>query len=161
MKNLLEMVRAERHRRSGSDEFFVVIITNLTSAVPVHVRQAAVASRRAQIGATVLKKSFDESMEAFEARATAEAKAAGNRYVVITEPVSGGPIIAEQVNGRFLENTSDRRVDELTDNELLVLATGGSDTAGPRKITDADIEALARQEEPPKLSDTRVPNGRA
>jgi hypothetical protein len=90
----------------------------------------------------LLKNMPDESFEMFEARVVAAAKSAGCRWVVITVPDSGEPIVAEQVEGDFLRQNN---LDQMTDAELLVIVCGGHDATDPSEITNDELEVLASQ----------------
>jgi hypothetical protein len=121
MSKLVDVIREHRIGRAIADDFVVVRIR--------HCTQHPVASRR--VGKDVLRLGRDEAFEAFERRAVTAAKAEKNDE----------PAIAKPIDDCFFE----RKIEEMSDAELLVCVCGGRDLTDPTDITDGDLEASAIQ----------------
>jgi hypothetical protein len=83
MRNLLDLIRGERHRRAVGHEFFVVKIRQFFCGN---------GPPSARLGDNLFEKGPDESYEVFAERIAAAAKAAGLNFIVINipEPRSDG-----------------------------------------------------------------------
>jgi hypothetical protein len=136
MNKLIDLIRDHRRRRLGlDDDFQVVRIRYFTGESRPQIRRGG--------KDFLLKNMPDESFEMFEARVVAAAKAAGCRWVVITVPDSGEPIVAEPVDDDFLR----KNPDQMTNAELLVIVCGGHDATDPSEITNDELKVLASRSE--------------
>ena len=124
MHKLFHLVRTERQRRAGVDGGTELAVTRYFSNESLlHVR------------GTELDQVPGETFEAFEARAIAAAKASGDTFVVIC--------ISDDAPARAVRVAmppSAKSVEEMTDAELLIIAT---DQGAMREFTDPQLEAFA------------------
>jgi hypothetical protein len=89
MGKLLDLIRGEQHRRTGSSdgEFMVILVNNFCGDIVPHARLVG--------GGALIEMAPDEPFETFKARAVAAAKASGANFVAINVPaplrIDGGP----------------------------------------------------------------------
>jgi hypothetical protein len=137
VSKLLDLIRQHKAIRSGADSFMVVHIQSIFCNDPPHTR----------IGTNLIEQAHDEPFDAFEARAIAAARSAGNTVVSITLPRVDklATAASEKVDVSFWE----KHPDTMTDAELLATIAVGTkaqreahSVEGIHRITDAEIAAL-------------------
>jgi hypothetical protein len=77
---LLDLIRGERHRRTGSSdgEFMVIFVNNFSGDIVPYARLVG--------GGALIEMAADEPFEVFKERAVAAAKAQGANFVAINVP---------------------------------------------------------------------------
>jgi hypothetical protein len=140
MTKLLELIRAQRARSSGPDDFMVVHIQSACGEPNIRRRSLAlhVTNR--------IEQAPGEPFDVFEARALAAAKGAGNAFISITPPTVDqlATAASEKIDAHFWQKTPEA----MTNAELIatmaawVRSPDGPAPAGLCRITEDDIAAV-------------------